>query len=1062
MRIRILESEANRRGDLFGRLMADVLLALGYDKPRLNVHKTGREVDIQAEHRTEPRIAIAECKATIGAVGGDALNKFAGVLDGERHRHPETAIQGYFVSLAGFRESAIEQEREIGAQRFVILDAEAAVAELVRGRIVIEPGDAIGLASRITGEIQNCDRHPELELLAHELGWLWCVYFTTNRAKTHFALIHAGGQMLTGSLAARVIRSDAASGGTLQKLQLCDAQAGTPKSSIDVSGAHSRYLAYLAREYGSITLEGLPADQEVGAKQIRLEELYVPLHVVAIANAVPDAVTDADFSDEDETPSGVTAAPGDSKGSTGTRGAKRVSVAAVLGSSSRLALLAPPGGGKSTLLKRLATAYAFPERRLETSDDLPERAWLPLIVRCRQLDAVATTPIREVLASIASRAEMPELRIEFDQMVSQALLAGTVLLLVDGLDEIASDSDRVGFVKQLRTFLATYPAVGVVVTSREPGFRVVGGALAHVCNHYRLAGFDDADIEALTIAWHQQVIGGGNATLNDAKDLAAQICATDRVRRLAVNPLLLTTLLLVKRWLGDLPRKRSVLYAKAIEVLLMTWNVEGHEPIDQDEALPQLAYLAAAMSMDGMQTISGGQLRRLIAEARTQLPELLAYATTPIPEFVRRIEDRSSVLSLSGHGIEDGRITTLYEFKHLTFQEYLTGLAVVEGFVQEPYVGMSVADVLAAKFRESTWREIIPLAAVIAGRHAGPIIQRLIDETVGDVEPSRQEGGAHARAGRKREPVSPRELLARCLGDEVKIAPGLVEESCRAIARGPSPSAVSVGITSDLVLSRYGNTLLEAVRMGYCGDAEAFGHSDYKIVGDIAIIKAGCLGVTEGRPLRKLVDMNWPTVAEWTASDDLLDQALGNHLGAQLAFAVARFRPSELEARGASTAAKPLPRPPARARGWPAIVQRLREHLGSETLGVAHSACLFAVWALRNAWIPDEAVPEIAESTFRVWRLGADIELRRVGAWAFASLPLLSRDTRPLGEVDRPIEAWLRSQLEEEPDSAAVRIAAYYFMAPWDDEELRAMCTDEARPRREVAIARLAEVLSGA
>ena len=106
--IRILEKDSNRRGDLFGRLMADLFVALGYDQPRLNIHKTGRELDISADHRLEPRGAIGECKATSEPIGGADLNKFVGVLDAEQDgEHP---ITGYFISLAGFTEPAIEQE----------------------------------------------------------------------------------------------------------------------------------------------------------------------------------------------------------------------------------------------------------------------------------------------------------------------------------------------------------------------------------------------------------------------------------------------------------------------------------------------------------------------------------------------------------------------------------------------------------------------------------------------------------------------------------------------------------------------------------------------------------------------------------------------------------------------------------------------------------------------------------------------------------------------------------------------------------------------------------------
>ena len=120
--IRILERKANKRGDLFGRLMTDLLLALGYDQPRLNIHKSGREIDIEAEHRTESRRAIAECKAAKEKIGGAYINKFVGALDVERKKNPDVRIEGYYISLAGFTETAIEQEKEAGGNRAILLD----------------------------------------------------------------------------------------------------------------------------------------------------------------------------------------------------------------------------------------------------------------------------------------------------------------------------------------------------------------------------------------------------------------------------------------------------------------------------------------------------------------------------------------------------------------------------------------------------------------------------------------------------------------------------------------------------------------------------------------------------------------------------------------------------------------------------------------------------------------------------------------------------------------------------------------------------------------------------
>ena len=153
-------------------------------------------------------------------------------------------------------------------------------------------------------------------------------------------------------------------------------------------------------------------------------------------------------------------------------------------------------------MKRLAVAYGFPERRNDADDRLPERPWLPLVIRCRQLGDTVTQPITEILQRIPILAEMPHLALAFRGLISSALRSGNILLLVDGLDEIADEGQRVAFVLQLRTFLATYPAVSVVVTSREAGFRVVGRAMADVCDHYRIADFGEEDIRRLTVAWY--------------------------------------------------------------------------------------------------------------------------------------------------------------------------------------------------------------------------------------------------------------------------------------------------------------------------------------------------------------------------------------------------------------------------------------------------------------------------------------------------------------------------------------------------------------------------------
>jgi predicted NACHT family NTPase len=223
----------------------------------------------------------------------------------------------------------------------------------------------------------------------------------------------------------------------------------------------------------------------------------------------------------------------------------------------------------------------------------------------------------------------------------------------------------------------------LLVTSREAGFRHVAAHLAPLCTLCNLSPFDSEDIRRLSVSWHTEVVGDTPKVRSDAESLAITVIKNDRIKRLAANPLLLTTLLLVKRWVGSLPTRRTALYGKAVEVLLMTWNTEGYKPIPEDQAIPQLCYVASAMMFQGVQKISRQRLASLIQEARTALPAELGYVQDTIDEFINRIEGRSSLLMMSGLDVEDGQLVEFFEFRHLTFQEFLTARAMVEGWHPE-------------------------------------------------------------------------------------------------------------------------------------------------------------------------------------------------------------------------------------------------------------------------------------------------------------------------------------------------------------------------------------------
>lgn len=752
----------NEKGDLLTRLAGDLFFALGYDNPRFDTHKPGREIDVQATHRHEPRDLIAECKSGKTPIGGADINKFIGVLDMERRKRPGRSVNGYFVSLGGFTATALTQEEEAGGDRLALLDGRAVTEEIVRSGIVVSAASAVASAYTVVTD-ESLEVEEEPDLIAHEIGWIWAVYFTVEKVRSAAVLIHADGTPLSTNLANRISTTAVKVRDSLTTLTLLNS---LPARRATGTKARNGYLKYLTQDFGGITLEGLPADQHVGSKQFRLENLYVPLTLSEIRPEPNRRPAKVNYKIQGETDELVDGEMPDLPHS-------EMSLGRTIKTCRHLAILGPPGSGKTTSLKRLAVAYADPSRRQESADELPDETWFPILIRCRHLLESVRQPILQLILDQVDRAEFPEARKEFSTLATEELRKGNVLLLIDGLDEIASSGDRAAFVSQLRTFIATYPTCRVVLTSREVGFRSVAAAVNTVCTCFRVNGLPDGGIRTLVDYWHRVAVGIGPSISAQAKELSRAIIDTNRVRILASNPLLLTTLLLVQRWIGQLPRRRTVLYQKAIEVLLMTWNAEGHEPLDPEEALPQLAYVAFSMMENGRSSITLDELAGLLTSARRDLPELLSYARMSVHKFLDRVEERSSLMTISGHEVVDGTLKPTYEFKHLTFQEYLAALAISNSWLPCNLRDQTPLEVISTRLNATPWMEVVNLTAVLSGRHAPEIVIRLKEICVAHIADM-------STKGKRKEQIatdSPAYTnLKSCIRDEVAIKPTLATD----------------------------------------------------------------------------------------------------------------------------------------------------------------------------------------------------------------------------------------------------------------------------------------------
>jgi predicted NACHT family NTPase len=189
--------------------------------------------------------------------------------------------------------------------------------------------------------------------------------------------------------------------------------------------------------------------------------------------------------------------------------------------------------------------------------------------------------------------------------------SGRTLLLVDGLDEIHNDAERAIFVKHLETFMDHYALSRLVVTSKEAGFALVAPSLTRFCSQWRIAPLDVPAIRMLCSHWNALMGGVSPGAIEETEEFVRQLERDPSIMRLAETPLLLTMLLVVKHGAGRLPSDRVTLYERAIEVLL-SWNIEGHDPLSLKEVVPQLASVAFEFMKEGKQTATEREIIGLL------------------------------------------------------------------------------------------------------------------------------------------------------------------------------------------------------------------------------------------------------------------------------------------------------------------------------------------------------------------------------------------------------------------------------------------------------------------
>ena len=467
--------------------------------------------------------------------------------------------------------------------------------------------------------------------------------------------------------------------------------------------AEQRYRELALESCDIIDLANLPeSDRHIATQKLALRRLYVALRVqVEIASSAQADETELEAIEKRRNAiqrqlAGWGKPDKDEREDKGNR----VPIGERLAKAQRLVVLGDPGAGKTTMVRWIATAYLLKLTRepdwkdLPDVSTLPDKDWLPIIVRCRDLDLSSLSgSLDDILGHTLRKAEMTDAECTaLRELLRKKLREGEALLLLDGLDEITDSRVRVRFCRQIERIQNAYSKAPIIATSRIVGYREMGYRLPEF-EHVTVADLSREDKDDFARRWCE-VTELPERREDATQELILDIHSVDRIERLTGNPMLLTTMALVKRKVGKLPNRRADLYWEAVQVLL-NWRREVDEPIDHREAIPQLEFVAYAMCDRGVQQLREDEIVELLEQMRQEYPRIHMVREHTPEEFLRLLERRTGILVEAGHERHHGIPVPVFEFRHLTFQEYLAGRALVDRRFPNRNPSLSLAEYVA-------------------------------------------------------------------------------------------------------------------------------------------------------------------------------------------------------------------------------------------------------------------------------------------------------------------------------------------------------------------------------
>jgi len=341
----------------------------------------------------------------------------------------------------------------------------------------------------------------------------------------------------------------------------------------------------------------------------------------------------------------------------------------------RLVILGAPGSGKSMLLRNLAFAYA--DSRMRLSEPI-----IPVILELSRMNESKVDVVGEVVLAF-ERNNFPNA----DGFVRTAIANGTLLLLLDGLDEVNSEQ-RKRVVQQIDDLVTGPAQCRVVITCRTLVYE--DQFSASIPKVLEVVDFNDQQMMAFLRPW-QKYMPESKST----GELLQTLRDRPPIMLVARNPLMLTIVAYLYTDTEDfqLPRSRADFYDQAVDLLLRKWKVDKNNYVGPDKRAV-LEHLARHVqqstgSEDDRRSIDRQSLIRVVSEV---LPSLNYKPEAALP-MVNEIVERSGLLMWIDGGAR-------CQFVHLTMQEFFAASA-----LKNEELGL--VDLYRAD--PNAWREVVKL-----------------------------------------------------------------------------------------------------------------------------------------------------------------------------------------------------------------------------------------------------------------------------------------------------------------------------------------------------------------